>query len=353
MYRLGLIGCGNISTTFTDGIRECSDLSLQAICSAGEKNLNLVGDREQIPAGKRFRDYRKILQSDDIDAVIICTPNNLHYRMAVDAIQYRKPFLLEKPITTTLESAKKLQIAAEKSGILNSINYSYRFKPEVRYLRHLIDRGCLGRIYHIYVHYFQGWAAKPDRIMFKRRCWRFNKEISGSGALGDLGTHMIDLTRFLIGEFVEVSADMDTFIKKRIGEDGEEIIVDVDDYVHINAGLEGGVKGNYGITRYASGRGNYMRLELYGEKGSIVYKLDRKDSIKISLGEVYQDSNVFSEITVPDDFKISRMQSFADILKGKEDVVNPTISDGYRTQCVVKALLDSQDSGMRVKIDNR
>jgi predicted dehydrogenase len=347
MFRIGLIGCGNISETFTQGVRESPDLTLQAVCSASEESMNTVGDRENISRERRFKDYRDLLKSEDIDAVVICTPNNLHYQMAIDAIYNKKPFILEKPITVSLESAEKLLKITEESNILNSVNYSYRFYSTVRYIKYLIEKGELGRVYHMYVQFFQGWASNPEKIMLKRRSWRLNKEISGSGVLGDLGTHVIDLTRFLIGEFNEVSADMGTFIEKRMGEERDSIDVDVDDYVNIFADLEGGVKANYGLTRYASGRGNFLRVEIYGEKGSLIYKHNETDDLKICIGEKNLELNKFRVKTIPTEFEISRMQSFADLLKGNKDNLNPTIRDGYETQLVVKAIFDAAISGRK------
>ena len=165
--------------------------------------------------------------------------------------------------------------------------FSYRFKSAARYARELVQNGSLGRIYHISGEYFQGWGLpNPKTGEVSSYVWRFNKKQAASGALGDLGCHMIDLIRFITGrEFTKIKADADTFIHKRpIPGGNTESIVDVDDYINIVGQLEGPIAANLSISRYAYSRGNYQRVEIYGDNGAVRYTLEDNDKLEINIG---------------------------------------------------------------------
>ena len=349
---MGVIGLGGISTAHIEGILNSPDGELVAICDIREEVLKDKGVKYGIPESRRFKNHIELLQCPDVDAVSICTPNKAHYHIAKDVIYYGKPFILEKPVTLNYQQALELKELTNSKKIPNMVAFSYRFKAALRFAKWIIEQGYLGRIFHIYVQYFQSWAINEEVPLV----WRFIKEYSGSGALGDLGSHMIDIARFLIGDFVKVCGHVGTFVerRKKIGSDeyGE---VDVDDYCHFMAELEDGVIGNFCITRDAYGRGNYQRVEVYGSKGGLVYNLDKKgdhiDTIEVCIGDLYGRARDYHEIPVPSQFKAEQMQSFFDIVNGKGDGLAATIDDGYVNQYIIDCILESTRLGKWVTLE--
>jgi predicted dehydrogenase len=338
---MGVIGVGGISGKHISGIIGSPDAELVAICDINPDTLKRKGDACGIPDEYRFLNHLELLKCPEVDAVSICTPNNAHYPIAKDAIRFKKPFALEKPVTMTYGEAKQLRQTAEADGIPNMVCFSYRFIPAARYARALIRQGHLGKIYHIYASYLQGWGINEQCPLV----WRFKRDITGTGALGDLGSHMIDLVRFLCGDITGVFGYGQTFVDKRPlpGETDKFGTVDVDDCCHFIAQMSGGVAAGFNISRYAYGRGNYQRVEVYGSKGGLVYHLEHSDSLEVCIGDVYGGAADYHEIKIPQSFKADQMQSFFDVINGKGDGLTADISDG----CANQLVLDSIEKSMK------
>src|SRR5699024_10988203 len=156
-------------------------------------------------------DWRKVVERDDIDVIDIVTPNHTHAEIAIAAAEAGKHIITEKPLALTVEEAKQMLEAVQKNGVKHMICHNYRFSPAVQYAKKLIDDGRIGRVYHYRANYLQDFIMDPNFPLV----WRLKKEVSGSGALGDIGAHSIDLARFLIGEFKELTGITETFIKER------------------------------------------------------------------------------------------------------------------------------------------
>lgn len=341
--RMGVIGLGGISRSHIKGIQKNPDGELVAVCDVIEKSLKDKGDEYGIDESHRFKDHLELLQCADVDAVAICTPNQSHYRIAKDAIKYRKPFLLEKPVAINYQQSLELKNLANQDNIPNMIAFSYRFKAAARYAKWMIGQGYLGRIFHLYAQYFQSWAMNGNIPIN----WRFLKEYSGSGALADLGSHMIDLARFFVGDFEKVFGHAGTFInQRRIAKDADAYgEVDVDDFCHFMAELEGGIIGNFSITRDAYGRGNYQRVEVYGSKGGLAYTLDANgdyaDTIEVFIEGLHDQPGNYHSLSIPQQFKSDQLQSFFDIVNGKGDGKAATIDDGCTCQYILDSILAS------------
>jgi predicted dehydrogenase len=349
--RMGVIGAGGISHTHINGIIASPDAELTAICDVNEAVLNERADRYGVQKSNRFTDHMDLLNCPGIDAVSICTSNNTHYDITKNAILKGLPFLLEKPVTLDYKESVELEKLAKEHNVPNMIGFSYRFMPAARYARWLVREGHLGKILHVYGQYLQSWAIS-DKVEL---LWRFRKELSGSGTLGDLGSHLVDLTRFIVGEFEKVCGHSGTYVTKRKIVGSEEYgDVDVDDYCHFLAGLEGGTGAMFSVTRDAYGRGNYQHFEVYGTKGSLVYKLDEQgrneDTLEICLGDVYADNRQFTRVNVPKRFKSNQMQSFFDIINGKSDNMPATIQDGRVNQLILDSIIKSFENEKWVNI---
>lgn len=278
----------------------------------------------------------------------ICTSNDAHFEIAMAAIEAGKPYDLEKPITMTAAQAKQLAQATRVKALPNMVCFSYRFKAAARYARELIASGKIGRVYHVDMQYFQAWGLPRFNTP---RVWRFVKSRTGSGALGDLGCHALDLVRFVTGkEYTRLVGHVGTYVHERQNLDGTGMgPVDVDDFCNYMADMEDAISVSFQITRFGYGRGNYQRMEIYGSEGAIVYSLDaqpgEEDVIEVCTGDVYAEGRVFSRLPIPDRCRSDQMQSFADILLKKGDGLAATVEDGLKNQQAVDAVLASAEQG--------
>ncbi len=233
-------------------------------------------------------DWRKVIERDDIDVVDIVTPNHTHAEIAIAAAEAGKHVITEKPLALTVEDAKRMHAAVEKNGVKHLTCYNYRYVPAVQFAKKLIMEGKIGKIYHFRANYLQDFIVDPNFPLV----WRLKKDVSGSGALGDICAHSIDLARFLVGEITEVTSMMQTFIKERpIGEmtsglsakgsATEKGEVTVDDAVAFLARFESGTFGTFEATRFATGNRNKNKFEINGEKGAIRWDMENMNNIEV------------------------------------------------------------------------
>ena len=349
VIRIGSVGVGAIWTGVHEpGIRRSPDLELVAICDIDAEKLRAVGEKYGIDEAHRFTDYRDLIRCPDVDAVDICTSNDAHFEIAMAAVEAGKPYDVEKPVTMTAAEADILAKATAEKGLPNMVCFSYRFKAAARYAKDLIERGMIGDIYHVDMQYYQAWGLPHCNTPL---VWRFEKRYTGSGALGDLGSHALDLVRFVTGkEYKRLVSHTGTFIGARERLDGSGAgKVDVDDFANYFAEMDGGTAATFRITRYGYGRGNYQTMEIYGSRGAIQYELDHcapdTDEISICIGEANAEAHVFTKLPIPAKFKVDQMQSFADIINGKPDGKAATIEDGRVNQHAMDAVLRSAESG--------
>lgn len=350
MIRIGSIGLGGISKgVHIPGIQASEDLQLIALCDVDEARLKERAAEYGIAPDHCFTDYRDLIDCPDVDAVDVSTPNCCHAEIAEYAARAGKPYDLEKPITLDKTEAKALYDATMASGVKSMICFSYRYKASARYARSLVRSGKLGRIYHVNMQYYQSWGLeRADTPLV----WRYEKSKAGSGALGDLGCHALDLCEFVTGEkYDKVFAHLGTFIRERRLLTGEGMgRVDVDDYSNLLLETASGASLSFEISRFNFGRGNYQRMEIYGEKGAIVYSLDRIPGVdEIELCDETTDGK-FIPLEIPEEYKVSQMQSFADIVLDKADGLSATIEDGLRSQILLDSILESAEKGTWVKL---
>lgn len=348
--RVGSIGIGNISRgVHLPGIAASPDMELVAVCDIRPEALEYARETYGIDEAHCFARYEDLIACEDVDVVDITLPNNLHFPAAMAAVRAGKPYILEKPVTLNAQEAETLAKATEEAGLTNMVCFSYRYQPAARYIRDLIRQGVLGRIFHVDIQYYQAWGLPRFNTP---RLWRFHKEETGSGALGDLGSHALDLVRFVTGEEAErVIGHTGTFTTMRPSkETGEPLPADVDDFSNYMADLTGGIAATFRITRFAYGRGNYQRMEIYGEKGAFVYLLDENgdsaNTLDVCLDPLGSDNHQFTRVTVPPRYQAKQMQCFADLYNGKDDGLNATIRDGLINMKAVDQVIRSAECGM-------
>ncbi|MGI5878509.1 MAG: Gfo/Idh/MocA family protein [Christensenellales bacterium] len=346
--RIGLIGAGGIASgVHLPGIEAARGGKLTALCDIDEERLTAAAERYGIPENRRFRDYRELIACPDVDAVDICTPNYLHAEMAIAATRAGKAVCVEKPIAMSVGEALRIRDAVKSAGVPSMVCFSNRFRSAVRFAKWIMDRGLLGKVANLYVEYLKSSAFIEGR----RLEWRFIKDMAGTGVLGDLGSHLIDMARFLVGDIDGVTAQTGILVKKRPKLDSDEIgEVETDDYCHFLAELSGGAAATFSISRCAMGNANSIKFEIYGSAGALAIDLNRPDELCVCLGDVDRITEGMHWVRVPARYRSNQMQSFIDIVRGEGDGLAPTIDDGVECQRVLDALVASSQERCWVDI---
>lgn len=346
--RVGIIGMGRISAVHISGLKEAKDAQIVAVCDIDEQKLNEAGDSLGIPPEYRFTDFRKLIRCDIVDAVEICTPNYLHVPMAYEAVRAGKPVNVEKPLSDTFDKVPALLELLKAAPQPNMMCFSYRFRPAVRYAKRLISEGKIGRVLTVHIEYLQSGSFIEGRRME----WRFVKEYSGTGAIGDLGVHLIDMTRYLVGEIEAVCARKSTFVKQRKMLDSEVVgDVTTDDYCSFLADIEGGAVANFTVTRCAHGHSNTIKYDIFGTDGVISFNLNNPWELDVCLGIDEVKKMGLHTVKVPEEYDASQEQSFVDIALGRFKEPIADIGEGAKCQKIVDAIARSSEENRWIELD--
>ncbi|MGW2826657.1 Gfo/Idh/MocA family protein [Streptomyces sp. NPDC001443] len=293
--RVGMVGYAFMGAAHSQGWRTAGrvfDLPRQPVlavlCGRDGQAARTAADRHGWAAVET--DWRALIARDDVDLVDICTPGDSHAEIALAALAAGKHVLCEKPLANTVDEAVTMTRAAEEAygrGRLAMVGFNYRRVPATALARRMVADGRLGTLRHVRVAYLQDWLTDPDFPL----TWRLRRELAGSGALGDLGAHIVDLAQYLAGErLAGVSALTETFVRERPlpGGAGSGLTampaagtgtVTVDDAALFTGRFASGALASFEATRYATGRKNALRIELNGERGSLCFDLERLNEL--------------------------------------------------------------------------
>ena len=362
--RFGVIGAGMIANNIhLPSLKSHPQATLTAICSRTLEHAAQAAKRFEIP--HVFTDYRQMLETAELDAVVIATPDDLHYPMAMDALDAGLHVLCEKPLALNAAQALEMVTAAEAAGVVHMVFFAYRWRPSYCYLKELVDEGYIGRPYHCHLHFLGGYGRHPYYG------WRFDRQ-HGTGILGDLGSHMIDLARWTIGDIARVSAQISTFVE-RPGSEGEDLDP-ANDAAMLLLEFENGAQGSIQVSAVAhtADRVQEQRMVLHGESGTLEldYSFLGSDFANgvvrtpCELRGARARDGQFQSIRVPDRlwenadrenaFSVFQTQpagprAFVDaILAGQTG--SPNFHDGYRAQQVIDAAFQSHREGTWVSI---
>lgn len=235
---------------------------------------------------------------EDVDVFYNLGPNHLHPEPSIAALESDTPTFCEKPLAPTLEDAERMADASERSDAIAGCAFNYRFVPAIRYAKNLIDAGELGEIRHVRGSYLQDWLTDPTAPW----SWRNDEELAGSGALGDLGAHTVDLARFLVGEragdIERISGHLETFVEERPVEGSDETRpVTVDDAYTAQAAFESGTMGTFEASRVADGHKNDHTIAVHGTEGSLKFSLERLNELEL----LHSDSRGYETVLVTDE----------------------------------------------------
>jgi len=316
-----------------------------------------------------YTDWKKLIADERIEIVDNCLPNNMHAEPCIAAAEAGKNVLCEKPLAATLEDARAAYEAVEKAGVKNMVAFNYRFVPAIRLAKKLIDEGFIGKILQYRAVYLQEWIMDPNFPLV----WRLRKSVAGSGALGDLGAHIIDLARFLVGDIKSVCGMMETFIKERpLPENPEKKgKVDVDDAFIAMVRFKNGAIGSLEASRFCAGRKNYQRVEIHGTEGSIVFNLERLNELEVYSRRDPEDRMGFRNILVTETVHpfmehwwphghiigwehtfVHEIYHFIDCIVNDKPVapMAATFYDGLKCQEVLNAIEESSQRGQWIEL---
>jgi predicted dehydrogenase len=244
-------------------------------------------------------DWKELLDRDDVHIIDICTPGDTHAEIAIAALAAGKHVLCEKPLANSVAEAEAMTAAAREAaarGIRSMTAFNYRRVPAVALAQRLVAEGRLGEIRHIRAQYLQDWIVDPEQPLV----WRLQKDRAGSGALGDIGAHIVDIAQFVTGQpLIGVSAISETFVKERPLLDGEGVgPVTVDDAVLFIGRLSGGALASFEATRFAAGRKNSLRLEVNGSLGSLAFDFEAMNELHFHDHTLKAEDSGFRRILV-------------------------------------------------------
>jgi predicted dehydrogenase len=325
----------------------------ELVSISGRSREALEKARELWGWAEAVTDWREQVADERVGLFVNAGPNALHAEPTTAAVRAGKHVLCEKPLGTSAAESYELWQDAEHTGVVHLCGFNYRFVPAVRLARELVEAGELGEIVHFRARYLQSWGWEADPGL-----WRFERAQAGTGALGDLGTHVIDLARYLAGEIASVSALVRTIVPGR----------EVDDHVVATIELENGALGTLEASRLARGRINSNVFELNGSRGSVVFDLERLNELQVA------DTSSFRRILVtePDhpymrywwppghilgwgDTVVHELAHLVGAIAGANELAphGATFEDGYRCAEVVEAILSSAGSARREQVRYR
>jgi len=372
--RIGMIGYGFMGRAHSNGYNRVKDFfdleylpMLQAVAARDADKAKAFADRWGY---KRVEtDWRKLVAADDIDAVDICTPNNLHAEIAIEAAKHGKAILCEKPRSMDAAEGERMCEAVEKAGVPNIVWYNYRRIPAVTFAKQIIDSGALGRVFHYRAEFLQDWTINADLPQGGAALWRLDAAAAGSGVTGDLLAHCIDTALWLNGGMSDVTAMTETFVKERMHQlTGKVEKVEIDDACSFLCHFKNGSLGLFESTRYARGHKALYTFEINGENMSLKWDLhdlhrlqvfDYKDAGPMrgwkSIHVTDSDHPYMDKWWVPGlaiGYEHSFVHQVADFLEAyaKKQSAHPTFRDALETQKVCDAVLSSAKSHQWVAV---
>jgi predicted dehydrogenase len=352
--RIGIIGTSGFSNMFHLPILSgCQRAELAALCGRNQKRTQEIANQYKIP--RVYTDYREMIEEAQIDAVVVTAPDDLHYEMTMAALDAGLHVLCEKPLANNANHARQMFEKAEQARLKHLLNLTWRWLPQVQFIKHLLDEGYLGRVYQANFQFAFGWRNQREYD------WVHDGDRS-NGVLGSLGSHMIDLARWLIGDIASVSALLATHVERESLEN--QPLRPTNDSAFVLIGFEDDAQAciqNSFVTHMADRSG--ITFSLYGEKGTlhtdyflsnlncVVYGALRGDDKLLPLDIPNEFTRGFKEDDLFAHFmteSIGPRLLIDSIIDGKE--AKPNFYDGYLAQKVIDAALKSQLSGQRVTI---
>ena len=366
---IGLIGYGFMGRTHSNAYKRVNDFFdleyrpiLKAVCGRDAEKVGAFASQWQYESVET--DWKTLIARDDIDAIDICTPNNMHAEIAIAAAEAGKMVLCEKPLSMDVEEGERMVAAVTQAQVANTVWYNYRRVPAVTLAKQLVDEGRLGRIFHYRAQFLQDWTIDADLPQGGAALWRLDVGAAGSGVTGDLLAHCIDTAIWLNGSIHDVTAMTETFVKERMHNlTGKVEEVGIDDACAFLCHFENGSLGLFESTRYARGHKALYTFEINGEHGSLrwdlhdLHRLEYFDHREESIIRGWHDVHVTDgDMPYMDKWWVPGLQigyehtfvhQVADFLEdlAANRPTSPTFAEALETQKVCQAVLESAQKG--------
>jgi predicted dehydrogenase len=370
---VGMLGHGFMGKAHVHALRGLTCLAgpsiaprLRLVALAGRDAARTAAAAERYGFERATTDWRDLVEDPDVALLDDVGPNDLHAEPTIAAVQAGKHVLCEKPLGRTADESHAIWSAAEATGVVHMCGFNYRFVPAIRLARELIEAGELGEIHRFRAAYLQDWLADREAP----HVWRLDRDRAGSGALGDIGAHAIDLARFLVGEITAVDGRVATVVPS------SGRTVDVDDAIEATLEIAGGVTGSISASRLCHGRRNSLTLEVNGTKGSLTFDLERLNELQLYVtgSRPAERAQGFRRVLVTDrghpyldhwwppghtlgwsDTFVHELHHLLEAIAGLDDVApyGATFEDGYRVAEVCDAILRSSATGAREPVELR
>ncbi len=357
--KVGLLGYGFMGKAHSRAFRDVCrffdlpfKIEMKVICGRNEFKLK---DAAEKYGWKSYEtDWRKVVSDSDIDIIDIATPGYAHKDQVIESAKNKKHIICEKPIANNFPDAVEMYETAKKNKVKHFVMFNYRRVPAIALAKEMMVSGEIGEIFNFRAFYLQDWILDPKFP----RVWRLEKSKAGSGALGDIGSHIVDIARYLIGDINEVVSAMRTFIKLRpLPEDMRKNgKVDVDDSVAFLANFKNGIYGTFEATRFANGRKNFNGFEIYGSKGSLIFNFESMNELQYFSSGDKKGRQGFKRILVTDDihpyikswwppghiigYEHTFVNAIYDFFKClyENKMPSPDLADGAKVQAVIDAV---------------
>lgn len=351
--RVGVVGAG-IGAAYIAGFQRQPGVEVTSLCARTTARLGPLVEKYHIPHS--YTDFKTMLAQEELDIVVIATPNYLHYPMVMAALDAGLHVLCDKPLALNAAQAREMARHADEVGRKHFVAFTWRFLPAAAYMKEIIAAGFLGQLYHVNVQYFvRSW---PDPAQPMR--WQLEKAQSGSGSLGNLGSHAIHLVHWWLGSFRRVCGMMTTVVKERASDAaGTRVPVEVDDTCAFLGELENGAGVVFNTSSVAWVQLVFMQISLFGSEGSLIFQDDwgAADAMNGRILAMRKNDPAPSLVTIPSRLTgefldmpdyytpsrtcFSRMANELVAAIREDRPASPNFHDGVRVQEVIDALLRS------------
>jgi len=375
--RVAMIGYGFMGAAHSQGWRTAPrvfelPVPVEMAVLVGRRADAVAEAAERWGWAESATDWREVVARDDIDLVDIVTPGDSHAEIAIAALAAGKHVLCEKPLANSVEQAERMRTAAAEAaarGVRSMVGFTYRRVPAATFARDLVADGVVGTVRQVRAQYLQDWLVDPEAPL----TWRLQKELAGSGALGDIGAHAIDLAQFITGQrLTEVSGTLETLVAERpvlehasgLGGTGgsERGAVTVDDLALFTGRFDGGAIGSFEATRFATGRKNALRIEVSGDRGAIAFDLEDLNALQVHDATAPAERQGFTRVLVtepghpylqgwwPAGHMLGYEHGFSHQVKDLVEAVaadaplHPSFDDGLQVQRVLTAIERSAEA---------
>lgn len=338
---VGVIGTGSIGNVHLSGYEKVKkNAQITAICDITQARLDEMGEKYGVPPEKRYRDYKKMIAAEQLDAVSICLPNYLHYPVAADCIQAGLNILLEKPMVLSLDEATKLKALLKKHPVKFMVAFSHRFFLTNAAAKKKIEQGAIGKPYMIHVRYahtgpYPGWAQGD---------WFYSPKKAGGGAMLDMGIHAIDISQYFIGQVENVQAEVKTLRKNIKVDDNAVMLLDFGKQAACLGYIEVGWTSPSGFTG----------IEIFGDKGSMRLQLGQDGVITKGVtkpdGTMNTKEETIKAVSTTGHWML-QVENFVKFCQDKKTVVPiPGFEEGQSSLAVALAAGESSRTGKRIKV---